>query len=1185
MVAQSANAAPPPNATWTLDSSISDEFNTLDTNKWNTGIWYLDTGVFKLLPSNLSVSSGILQITAKKETSGGKSYTAGAMMSKFRVGGDTYIEYRAKGINRFANVCGALWMCGEPKEATNPNVEIDVVEILTPKATPLRVHPAVHLWPINPTSHIWAGGTDWNAPVNLDDDYHTYGVERTGGSLKFYFDDFKYFELSASTYPDIVTQPIPLVISIEGHAGAPVDAYLPSSFDIDYVRVYTSNGTPVPTPTPSPTPPAQQPTLFEAEKLTYTTSGPDSTLFANPGASGGSSVTFNAPATGQFITFTLPNISVGNYNVRVGVKKQGARGIYQMAVGSATNFGNGIPTGGSMDHYAPNTAFSEVDLGYYSVSEVGDQWFRFTTTGKNVSSTGLSGGFDYIKLIAEPNPTPNPSSTPSPTPNPSPTPTPPPTPSPSPTATPSPTPIPAAMIIEAESITQVAATDPFVNSNDTFASGGALRWLQANAVGDYIDFTAPGLRAGTYSVKVRFKKYRSRGKFQLAIDGINQGSEQDQYSSAPYWVEVDLGTKTFSTAGDKYFKFTVTGKRAFSLSYQLSFDYIKLMPIVSSPSSAIPTPNPSPTPTPSATPTPSPAPMLSGELKKWHKITITFDGPETSETAVPNPFTDFRLNVTFAKGARSIVAPGYYAADGNAGETGASSGNKWRVHFAPDEEGIWEYRASFRAGANVAVDASPTAGTATSFDDASGSFTVGATDKKGRDLRGKGLLRYTGARYLQFAETGEYFVKAGADSPENMLGYADFDGTYDHANGSLKTWSPHIRDWQSGDATWREGKGMGLIGAINYLSEEGCNVFSFLTYNAGGDGKDVWPFTTHTNKLRMDCSKLDQWSIVFDHATRKGMYLHFKTQETENDNESPWALDGGALALERKLYYRELIARFGHNLALNWNLGEENTQSTSQRQAMAQYFYDTDPYRHNVVLHTASGQQNSVYTPLLGNASKLTGVSIQINWDQVHAETLKWVINSRDSGKNWIVANDEQGSARIGIPNDASYFGVPSQKQVRATVLWGNLLAGGDGIESYFGYSLPHSDLTCEDFRSRDNWWNYCKHALTFFNTQIRFWEMENADNLVGNDSNTTPNYCFARAGEYVVYLAEGGTTTLDLSTDSGAFKVQWYDPRNGGPLQDGSVTSVAGGGLRSLGIPPHSVTEDWVILVRRAAP
>jgi len=887
MAAQSANAAPPPNATWTLDNSKSDEFDTLDTSKWNTSIWYLDTGVFKLLPSNLSVSSGILQITAKHETSGGKSYTAGAMMSTYRVGGNTYIEYRAKGVNRFANVCGALWMAGEPKQATNPNVEIDVVELLTPKATPKRVHAAVHLWPRNPSSHIWAGGTDLNAPENLDDDYHTYGVERTGGSLKFYFDGFKYFELSASTYPDIVTQPIPLVISIEGHAGNPVDAYLPASFDIDYVRVYTSSGTPVPTPTPSPTPPAQQPTLFEAEKLTYTTSGPDSTLFANPAASGGSSVTFNATATGQFITFTLPNISADNYNVRVGVKKQSARGIYQLAVGSAANFGNGIPTGGPVDHYAPSTTFTEVDLGYYSVSEAGDQWIRFTATGKNVSSTGLSGGFDYIKLIPGPNPTP----TPSPTPSPSPSPTPTPSPSPSPTATPSPTPIPTALTIEAESIAEFAATDPVVNANDSVASGGALRWLQANAVGDYVDFTVPVPQAGSYAVSVGFKKYRSRGKFQLAVDGINQGSEQDQYATGARFVEADLGTKTFSTAGDKHFKFTVTGKNGASTSYQLCFDYIRLTPIVSSPSALtltgpIPSPNPSPAPTPGANPTPSPAPTLSGELKKWHKITITFDGPDTSETAVPNPFTDYRLNVTFAKGARSIVVPGYYAADGNAGETGASSGNKWRVHFAPDEAGTWAYTVSFRTGANVAVDASATAGTATSFDGVSGNFSVGATDKKGRDLRGKGLLRYTGARYLQFAETGEYFVKAGADSPENMLGYADFDGTYDHANGSLKTWSPHVRDWQSGDATWREGKGMGLIGAINYLSEEGCNVFSFLTYNAGGDGKDVWPFTTHTNKLRMDCSKLDQWSIVFDHATRKGMYLHFKTQETENDNES-----------------------------------------------------------------------------------------------------------------------------------------------------------------------------------------------------------------------------------------------------------------------------------------------------------
>ena len=47
------------------------------------------------------------------------------------------------------------------------------------------------------------------------------------------------------------------------------------------------------------------------------------------------------------------------------------------------------------------------------------------------------------------------------------------------------------------------------------------------------------------------------------------------------------------------------------------------------------------------------------------------------------------------------------------------------------------------------------------------------------------------------------------------------------------------------------------------------------------------------------------------------------------------ALDQGELGVERKLYCRELVARFGHALALNWNLGEENSQTQPQRRAMA----------------------------------------------------------------------------------------------------------------------------------------------------------------------------------------------------------------------------------------------------------
>ena len=38
---------------------------------------------------------------------------------------------------------------------------------------------------------------------------------------------------------------------------------------------------------------------------------------------------------------------------------------------------------------------------------------------------------------------------------------------------------------------------------------------------------------------------------------------------------------------------------------------------------------------------------VQGELKQWHRVTLTFDGPATSEDATPNPFRNYRLNVTF----------------------------------------------------------------------------------------------------------------------------------------------------------------------------------------------------------------------------------------------------------------------------------------------------------------------------------------------------------------------------------------------------------------------------------------------------------------------------------------------------------------------------------------------------------
>lgn len=565
---------------------------------------------------------------------------------------------------------------------------------------------------------------------------------------------------------------------------------------------------------------------------------------------------------------------------------------------------------------------------------------------------------------------------------------------------------------------------------------------------------------------------------------------------------------------------------------------------------------------------------INGELKKWHKVTLSFQGPFHKETDTsPNPFLDYRLEVTFSNGGKTYKVPGYFAADGNAAETSADEGNIWRVHFTPDATGIWNYSVSFRSGENLAISTNANAGNpVSSLDGKSGSFNVSASNKNGRDFRGRGRLQYVGEHFLKFAESGNYFLKGGPDAPENFLAYEDFDNTPDNG-GRRKSWSPHQKDWKSGDPSWKNGKGTEIIGALNYLASEGLNAFSFLTMNIKGDDKNVYPYVSYTDFRHFDCSKLDQWEIVFEHADKLGLYLHFKTQETENDQ----LLDNGNLGINRKLYYRELIARYAHHLALNWNLGEENTNTTDQIKDFANFFSTLDPYDHHIVIHTYPNQQEKVYTPLLGNASELTGASIQIGWNKVYDETKQWVNESARAGKKWVVANDEQGSANTGVPPD-NYTGDPDKDDIRKQTLWGNLMAGGAGVEYYFGYNLDHSDLTAEDFRSRDISWDYVRYALNFFNQHLPFWQMKSDENLVST------GWCLASEGKiYTVYLPQGGTADLTLNT-AGTYRVQWFDPRNGGDLQNGSVQSITGTGKKNLGQPPKDGSSDWVVLIDKTA-
>ena len=573
---------------------------------------------------------------------------------------------------------------------------------------------------------------------------------------------------------------------------------------------------------------------------------------------------------------------------------------------------------------------------------------------------------------------------------------------------------------------------------------------------------------------------------------------------------------------------------------------------------------------------------ISGELRQWHDVVLTLEGPQTGESADPNPFLDYRLTVTFASGARRHEVPGYFAADGDAAESGATDGNKWRVHFVPDTTGEWSYVVSFRTGPEVAVSPDPRAGRPLSPDGARGTLVIGPSDNPGDDYRRRGMLRYVGAHYARFAGTGEYFIQVGTQSPENLLAYWEFDNTEDHGGAEnrlrdgLHRFEPHVGDWRPGDPTWRGGRGKGIIGALNYLAGEGMNTVYSVTMSVGGDGREIYPWTSYEERARYDVSKLAQWEIVLSHLDRLGMQLMVITQEEENEQLL------GKMTTLRKLYYRELVARFAHHRALLWDLSEEADRwryySGDDLREMSAYIKQLDPWDHPIQYVQWKGElipDEKGYGRLLG-FPHFDGTALQHDAEHTHAQTLKWVRRSAEAGHPWLVGLIEINPTSTGVMPDAQDFW---HDRVRKRSIWGNLMAGGSGSVYFFGTNYPNGDLDTEDWRSRDHFWDLQRYAHQFFTRYLPFHAMRSADELTP----AAGDYVFAQPGQaYAVYLPDGGEAALDLSAVDGFYDVKWYDPRHGGDLKNGATRTVSGRGLRSLGTPPSEPESDWAVLVRR---
>lgn len=580
-------------------------------------------------------------------------------------------------------------------------------------------------------------------------------------------------------------------------------------------------------------------------------------------------------------------------------------------------------------------------------------------------------------------------------------------------------------------------------------------------------------------------------------------------------------------------------------------------------------------------------PFTFGEMRRWHPIYFGFVGETACEawdgawnSADFNPFLHRRMVVTFTNGPITYNVPAFF---NGSGVTAFSDevppafecGNQWVVRFTPDQVGTWTYSISYRQGENLAVSLDPFAGVPGVLDGVTGSFFVEETNKVGPDFRSKGNLRYVNEHYPRF-DNGEYFLTTGTDSPENFMGYTEFHNTFDHEvreefGPFVHTYETHFGDYftQPG-ILWGANldRGFSIYGALNYLSSVGVNsVYMVNNGIDGGDAGDVWPWSCPNalvpdcveDKQNFDISKLDQWELVFRHMHERGIQIHFVLTETENDNDFD--------ALQKNLYIREMIARFGHHHAIIWNVGEEFSLEDERIKEIAAYIRAVDPMDHRITVHNMSDEAFTYFDNLVDDPN-LNAASIQESTPGYNQITRELRQQSAAEGRPWIVYGTEQPDR---ISEDLSDWA-----RLRRDGLWGNLMGGGGGVQWYVAYqSDEFGDVNLGNFRLLEEVYKDSTIAREFFETRLPgYWFMEPRNDLVRTNDGTI--FALANPGIlYAVYVEEGtADNELDLRNVVGIFNVGWYSPRSGRYAT--APQQVFGGDWVSLGPPPYVETPEF---------
>ena len=487
---------------------------------------------------------------------------------------------------------------------------------------------------------------------------------------------------------------------------------------------------------------------------------------------------------------------------------------------------------------------------------------------------------------------------------------------------------------------------------------------------------------------------------------------------------------------------------------------------------------------------------------KWSQVELEFNGPELLGMGDPNPF-NILVDVDFTGPSSQVYTiPAFFDGDG----VGGMDGNVWKARFSPDETGNWTYLTTSEEEI---------------LNSLSGGFQVNdipgcqSTLPNGLpDFTCTGRLNFVGEHYLRFAN-GDYWLKGGANEPEDFL-------------------VPGVNAGFSSKQA-----------AIDYLANKGINSIYLMLDNIDGDRKNIWPWVGETqaeaklNHERFDVARLAEWEDTFEMILERGLVLHIVFED-----DSAWT------GFNREMYYREMVARFGHFNGLYWNLAEEYNEvySANQIKGYAQILSDLDAYDHPLTVHQQGSLSN--WEPFLGDPLfDLT--SFQTSSEPQNPAAADWFERVEDSTKNIPVAFDE--STRLLTAAERDKF---------RHVAW-SIYAGGANYEVY-------TRLGSSGYAEYEQMFADIGRAKKFLNG-LEYWKMRPRNDLLPSGE----GYVFTEVGEtYLVYLPGGGLIALDISAVANKFDASWFNPRDGSVIEIGRVF---GGGVESFDAPD---INDWVLLL-----